>query len=83
MSPAYRPGSLANRDWAWIHSNDDRYDWPRIQAEILLDIRAELRKLNATLDCKNFQQIPIVLQQIRDLLAEQKPKRKPRRKVKR
>ncbi len=41
------------------------HSWPAIHSAILMDIRDELKSLNAVLHCPNFLEIPRVLREIR------------------
>lgn len=50
------------------------HSWESIHAAILMDIRDELKSLNAVLHCANFVQIPWTLKKIQYNTA--KPKRK-------
>jgi hypothetical protein len=40
------------------------HSWESIQAAILMDIRDELKQLNRTFSCTNFQRIPAKLDRI-------------------
>ena len=40
------------------------HSWNSIGVAVLMDIRDELKRLNATLDCRNFQQIPATLRKV-------------------
>jgi len=48
--------------------------WDQVNAAILMDIRAELKRLNTLLHCGNFIRIPAVLDKIN--ANTRKPKRK-------
>lgn len=50
--------------------------WSCIHAALLMDIREELRALNALLSCPNFTSIPASLRAIRRNTAKPRPKRK-------
>jgi hypothetical protein len=39
--------------------------WDQVRAALLMDIRDELKRLNALLYCGNFQNIPSILRRIR------------------
>lgn len=52
--------------------------WEQAQAALLMDLRDELKAMNAILHCANFLQIPHTLNSI---LREQKKRRKPKPKV--
>jgi hypothetical protein len=51
--------------------------WDQVNTSILLDIRDELKSLNALLHCQNFQQIPQVLRGIRRKIPTPRRKRRP------
>ena len=53
------------------------HDWESLHAAILMDIRDELKQLNALLGCSNFRAIPRVLRTIYRNTA--KPRQKARR----
>jgi hypothetical protein len=48
--------------------------WDALQAAVLMDIRDELRKINATLRCPSTQRIPRYLARIAGNTAKKKPK---------
>lgn len=54
---------------------DGSITWDRVPVAILMDIRDELKKLNALLHCHNFTDIPHKLERIKRNTAK---KRKPR-----
>lgn len=66
------------KDWDWnlITTADGRSaaSWDQAQLAILMDIRDQLRTLNALLRCPNFLNIPTSLRQI-----ERNTKRKKKR----
>lgn len=65
------------RDVEWqLWKNENGFNDNNVTHAILMDIRAELKHLNATLDCRNFQQIPIILRGIRRKLPMPKSKKK-------
>lgn len=49
----------------------------RMTLEVLMDVRAELRRMNGLLHCHNFTGIPMTLKAI----SRKLPARKPRKKV--
>jgi hypothetical protein len=56
---------LANLNWVPGDEAGQAPTWERVNTAILLDIRDELRKMNQTLRCPDFQSIPRVLKEIR------------------
>lgn len=56
---------------------NERVQWEDVKVALLMDIRDELKKLNQTFDCYNFQRIPLVLDGIRKNTT--KPKRRKKR----
>jgi len=63
-----------NWDWNLAEEKDGRYAFDQIQANVLLDIRDELQRLNRLLQCQNFRRIPFVLRSIRQNTS--KPRKK-------
>lgn len=58
----------ANVNWHLLTENGSQYapdSYAMVQAALLMDIRAELEKLNALLHCQNFVGIPSTLRGIR------------------
>ena len=51
----------ANLNWTLP---DKLQEWGQVNAALLMDIRDELRKLNAVLACQNFQDIPRILRRV-------------------
>ena len=51
-------------------------DWELVPVALLMDIRDELKALNAHLRCHNFVQIPTILRGIRRKLPTRRPRRK-------
>lgn len=58
-----RKAGRTNVDWQTLESPN--YTWDQVNTEVLMDIRDELRKMNALLHCQNFIAIPRVLSEIR------------------
>lgn len=56
---------IRNMEWD-IHINDDG-TWPseKVTIALLVDLRAELRRLNTLLHCSNFIDIPHKLERIK------------------
>jgi len=54
----------ANRNWTPLDETGNAPTWERIEIAVLLDLRDELRKLNALLACPNFIVIPQKLARI-------------------
>jgi hypothetical protein len=57
-------GRYGHRNCDW-NLDADGFDWNRANLGMLMDIRAELKKLNALLACPNFTDIPHILRVIR------------------
>lgn len=77
MTDTYVPYQRhANADWKLRTALDGGVYNTDVTHALLMDIRAELRKLNRVLECPNFQDIP------HRLTAIEKNTRKPRRKRK-
>ncbi len=53
-----------NRDGGKSHQ------WPSIHSALLMDIRDELKRLNALLHCSNFTGIPTTLHSIHQAVAK-------------
>lgn len=51
-------------NWEPAEANGDMPNWERVSIAVLMDIRDELKKLNALLHCQNFQRIPAKLDRI-------------------
>lgn len=64
----------ADVDWSVREENGAVPTWERVSIAVLMDIRRELRKLNAVLACPNFTAIPHTLREIQ--ANTKKPKRK-------
>lgn len=62
----------ANREW---ETPKEGFQWEHVQVELLMDIRAELQRLNALLHCHNFTGIPTTLRSIRRAVAKPRPKK--------
>lgn len=67
-----------NQEWL---TPDHMFEWQHVGIEVLMDIRSELRALNALLHCPNFVAIPTILRQVRANTST--PKRKATKKAKR
>lgn len=52
--------------------------WERVGIAVLMDIRDELKRLNAAIYCQNFLAIPHTLKRISHNTAKPKAKRKAR-----
>jgi hypothetical protein len=75
-------GDTRRKDKDWIVTDDNTGarigNWAQVQVALLMDLRDELKKLNALLHCHNFVEIPSIL---RKLERNTKKKRKKRAKV--
>lgn len=54
-----------NIDWNIADADGSTPTWERVQVAVLMDIRDELRELNAIFKCKNFLEVPRILRGIR------------------
>lgn len=52
------------KDVNWTFPDSGEVRWSQIPTAILMDIRDELKSLNALLHCGNFQRIPTTLRTI-------------------
>ena len=52
------------------------HSWESINASLLMDIRDELKRMNALLHCSNFVNIPTTLRSIRRAMPARKKVRK-------
>lgn len=57
----------ANLEWDATNAKGGVDTWEQVNSILLMDIRAELRRLNALLHCSNFIGIPSQLAQLRKL----------------
>lgn len=64
-----------NVDWNVKPDFDGQYAWAAAQLAVLMDVRAELQKLNSLLHCDNAVAIPRILRDIRRRLPQPKAKR--------
>jgi len=66
-----------HKDVTWLLWPDaaNRVTHDQIQCAVLMDLRDELKKLNALLHCGNFLRIPYYLDTIRKQTARRKKKR--------
>lgn len=58
--------TIADRDWQIYQNSGGGYSDNNAVLTILLDIRAELKKLNSLLHCRNFITMPDTLRQIQE-----------------
>jgi hypothetical protein len=68
-----RNRSRVNVEWTTPASG---WTWDHVALEVLMDIRAELQKLNALLHCHNFTGIPTTLRSIRKAMPVRKPRKR-------
>jgi hypothetical protein len=74
-----------HKDAAWIVTNSEGQvvSWEQVQVAVLMDLRDELKRLNALLHCSNFTAIPNILRAVRSNTAKpRKPARRARRRKK-
>lgn len=60
----------------------DHFHWDHVAIEVLMDIRAELRRLNALLHCGNFTAIPHILRDIKTAASRPRRRRVTRKRAK-
>ena len=58
-----------HKDVSWDLPSPKLETWQQVEAAVLMDIRDELKKLNALLHCANFVQIPATLRGIQRKLT--------------
>jgi hypothetical protein len=68
---------VKNMEWRLWADENGQSSLETITAFILMDIREELRTLNHTLACPNFQDIPHKLDNINRKLAKPRKKKTP------
>jgi len=59
-------------DWNVCRNADGTYSIDLIKVNLLMDIRDELKRLNALLNCPHFTGIPTTLRSIRRALPSRK-----------
>ena len=59
--PTFEASKYYNRDWDHWCGEDAAFTRDRVQCILLQEVRDELKKLNALLYCRNFQNIPKTL----------------------
>lgn len=67
-----------HKDGDWKLPEGRLETWEQVNSAILMDIRDELKQLNAVFACHNAQRIPFVLDQIQK--NTRKPAKKKRKK---
>ena len=77
MNNYYATHKRAGENWNVSHP-DGSIQWEQVPIAVLMDIRAELQKLNAVLACQDFVDVPGLLRAIKKNTA--KPKRKAAKK---
>lgn len=75
MSEAKR---FKDQNWTIPQSDSGTVSWDGVTVAILMDIRDELKKLNALLHCSNFVTIPTIM---REVAVNTKPKKRKRKKT--
>lgn len=73
--PTFEASKYYNRDWDHWCEADKAFTRDRVQCILLQEIRDELKKLNAMLQCPNFQRMP---QDLRAVGVEARAKRAAR-----
>lgn len=68
-----------NAEWLVREADGTLPTWERAAIAVLMDIRRELRRLNAAISCQNFQAIPGHLRGIRRNTAPLAARRSARR----
>lgn len=80
MTAGFVPHSeIENNDWSVWRLEDGRYNNDAVMRAGLLDIRKELRKLNALIGCHNFVAVPRILRRISANTAKPRKKKAVRR----
>lgn len=69
-----------NIDWHIPVNTNNCVDWPGVTVAVLMDIREELRTLNRLLGCRNFVEVPLILQRI-DTNTRRKARAKKEEKI--
>lgn len=64
-----------DKNWAVANDEGKTLSWDEVQVAVMMDIRDELKRLNAVLHCPNFLDIPHKLERIKRNTTK---KRKPR-----
>lgn len=64
-------------DWEIHKQENGKYSFEVAQLAVLMDLRDELKRLNALLHCSNFTDIPRVLRGIRQKLPTLKRRKQP------
>lgn len=68
------PGDIRHKDVRW--NLGERPDWAGANLAVLMDIRDELKKLNALLHCTNFLGLPGDIRSIKNRLTCRRRRRK-------
>jgi hypothetical protein len=68
-------GRFKNIDWDLANENGNIGSWEHVAIAVLMDIRDELRRINRTLGCSNFQGIPTTLRSIRTAMPTKRERR--------
>ena len=63
----------------WETPTGHLFEWDHVKIEVLMDIRAELRRIRSVLECKNTIDIPNILRSIRTNTTKPKRKRAKKR----
>jgi hypothetical protein len=63
---------FSNQLWNLANNEGQIGTWEKVQVAVLMDIRSELRRLNSTLQCPNFIDIPRKLDRIARNTAKKK-----------
>lgn len=64
------------KDSDWNLPGPKCQTWEQAQTAVLMDIRDELRALNRTLNCHNFQSIPTLLRRIQYRIPARRPRKR-------
>lgn len=67
---------MANTVWTVADENGNIPTWERVGVAVMMDIRDELKQLNALLSCPNFVSIPRKLEAIRKNTTRPRGKKK-------
>lgn len=75
------PQRYKDQQWMISPGTSGTVSWEAVHAAILMDLRDELKKLNALLHCYNFTAIPGILRDVARNTTPKKRRRKKARKI--
>lgn len=75
MSRWVSHSKVSGTEWNVLENDNGRYEHDQVMKALLMDIRAELKRLNSILRCPNFIAVPSKLDQIaKNTRKRRKPK---------